>query len=186
MRNMETKQKIRALLKQRRESLSEEQALGLSRKTCEKIAAHPWFLAAEKVYFYHPLGKEVNLLPLAEQALTLGKKTAFPRTAGKSMEFYQVFSLADFKEGSFHVMEPEGNTLMTEEMPLVLVPGLGFDLQGGRLGYGGGYYDRYFSRYPRCRRLGTAYSIQIVEHLVREPHDIPMDGIATEQGIYLP
>ena len=173
------------MLKQRRESLLEEQALDLSQKICGKIAGHFWFLETEKVYFYYPLGKEVNLLPLAEQALALGKTIAFPRVNGKDMEFYQVSSLSDFREGCFHVMEPVGEELMTEEMPLVLVPGLGFDLQGGRMGYGGGYYDRYFFRYPCCRKLGIAYSVQLAEPLVREPHDILMDGVATEQGVLL-
>lgn len=184
MKNMETKKQIRARQKQKRESLSCEQVQRLSEEICGKISWQPWFLQAETICFYYPLGKEVNLLALAKKALTVGKKVAFPRVEGKEMKFYGITSLEDFREGSFHVMEPVGGEPLTGQDALVFVPGLGFDSRGNRIGYGGGYYDRYFARYPQCVKIGVAYAVQLVEELKVEVHDISMDGVVTEEEIY--
>ena len=94
----------------------------------------------------------------------------------------RMFTLENFQEGSFHVMEPVGGKLAAEQNALVFVPGLGFDARGNRIGYGGGYYDRYLARHPQYMKIGTAYAIQLVEELEAEAHDISMDGIATEEG----
>lgn len=177
---METKQQIRAKLKQKRESLKKEDVLQMSQKICGKLKESIWFQQAEVIYFYYPLGKEVNLLPLAETALTFGKQIAFPKVNGKNMDFYQVVSLTCFQEGSFHIMEPISKQLMDKKDALVFVPGVGFDSHKNRMGYGGGYYDRYFMKYPKCHKIGIAYSFQIVKELVREAHDIPMDAVITE------
>lgn len=179
---METKKQIRIRQKQERESLTCKQAQKLSEEICQKISRQTIFLQAETLCFYYPLGKEVNLLPLAQKALDAGKKAAFPRVEGKNMEFYEIASLEDFQEGSFHVMEPVGGKLLAGQNALVFVPGLGFDAKGNRIGYGGGYYDRYLARHPQYMKIGTAYAIQLVKELETEVHDISMDGIATEEG----
>lgn len=180
---METKGQIRERLKQKRSSLTLCQAMGRSDKICREIREFPWFLQAETICFYHPIGREVDLLPLAKEALALGRDVAFPRVEGKEMEFYQVDSLDGFVEGSFHVMEPAAGTPMAKPGMLVLVPGVGFAQDGSRMGYGGGYYDRYFARHRDCLKIGVAYSFQLVEGLEPEAHDIPMDGVVTEEGV---
>lgn len=181
---METKKQIRDRLKAKRENLTCEQVQRRSEEICRKISQQSRFLQVEAVCFYYPLGKEVNLLPLAKEALALGKKVAFPRVEGKEMEFYEITSLKDFQEGSFHIMEPVGGKLLSEQNTLVLVPGLGFDFRGNRIGYGGGFYDRYFARHPQFLKIGVAYEVQLVEELKGEAHDISMDGVVTEEGIY--
>lgn len=177
---MEAKQEIRNYLKTQRQSLTQEEVQEYSRRICNVLAEYPGFLQAETVYFYYPIGKEVNLLPLAEKALELGKKVGFPRTCKDTMEFYQVTSLTDFAEGAFHIMEPVGERLLTEAAPLVFVPGLGFDKRKNRMGYGRGFYDRYFARYPKCCKIGTAYGVQIAEQLPTDDYDVPMDEVVTE------
>lgn len=177
---METKQQIRVKLKEKRERLKKEQVLQMSQKICDKLKEYIWFQQAKVIYFYYPLGKEVNLLPLAETALTFRKQIAFPKVNGRNMDFYQVDSFTCFQEGNFHVMEPTSKKLMDIKDALVFVPGIGFDNHKNRMGYGGGYYDRYFMRYPECHKIGIAYSFQIVKTLVRETHDIPMDAVITE------
>lgn len=179
---METKGRIRARLKQERDGLSAREAKGMSDKICKGIRTQPWYLQAKTICFYYPLGREADLLPLAGEALALGRNVAFPRVAGKEMEFYKVGSLGDFEEGSFHVMEPVGQTHVSEPGMLVLVPGVGFARDGSRMGYGGGYYDRYFARHKDCLKIGVAYSFQLTEGLEPEAHDISMDGVVTEEG----
>ena len=178
------KQQFRAVRKAARARLSQNQVQKASLEIAAKVQVCSWFRQAEWVYFYYPLGKEVNLLPLAQQALERGMQIAFPRVEGNEMGFYQVSSLADFREGSFHVMEPTGKHAIQEKSPLVFVPGVGFDLHGTRMGYGKGYYDRYFSRCPHCHKIGIAHSVQLVEQLPKDPFDVPMDAIVTEQDIY--
>ena len=67
----------------------------------------------------------------------------------------------------------------------VLVPGLAFDAQGRRMGYGKGYYDKYFARYSECIKVGICYAVQIIDEVPTSQYDITMDAVATEQGIYL-
>lgn len=180
----EAKKEVRAELLMRRSALSKEWALQASAEICARLKTHPWFCQAEAVYFYYPLGREVSLLPLAGHALASGKQAAFPKASGEGMAFFGVASLEGFQEGSFHVMEPVGGRMMQEESPLVLAPGVGFDLQGTRMGYGKGYYDRYFAKYPRCRKIGIAYEAQLVGRLPKDAFDVPMDGIMTEKAFY--
>lgn len=180
---MGEKRLTRQLLKKRRESLAPVQVQGLSEKICQNIRKQPWFLQAGTVCFYYPLGNEADLLPLAREALDAGKKVAFPRVEGNGMEFFYVNSLGEFREGSFHVMEPIGSEPITEPEALMLVPGVGFDAHGNRLGYGGGYYDRYFASHPKRVKVGAAYRFQLVELLEKGEHDVPMDGVVTEEGL---
>lgn len=179
---MGAKKQIRDLLKGRREGLAPAQVQGLSEKICRNIRRQPWFLQAGTVCFYYPLGNEVDLLPLAREALGMGKELAFPRVEGKGMEFFRVCSLEEFREGSFHVMEPTGSKPVTAVGALALVPGVGFDAHGNRLGYGGGYYDCYFASHPDMVKVGVAYGLQLVGQLEKGEYDVPMDGVVTEEG----
>lgn len=182
-KNMERKQQIRADLKEKRNALTKQQREEYSRKICESLRSYIQVEEPNVIYFYYPLGSEVNLLPLAETFLAEGRKIAFPRTHGDTMEFYPVTSLSDFTEGAFHIMEPVGNVSLIELEPLVLVPGLGFDKNGNRMGYGKGFYDRYFARFPACRKIGAAYGIQIVEKIPVDNYDISMNLVVTESEV---
>ena len=177
------KRKIRSEARQNRDTLTQAQIRLWSEKICENLQAQPFFQAAETVYFYYPLGSEVNLLPLAQQALDLGKQAAFPRVDGNEMAFYRVSSLQAFAEGAFHIMEPAGDDVMDNAAALVFVPGLAFDSQGNRMGYGKGYYDRYFARYPGCRKVGVCYGMQRIPQAPCGEFDIPMDMVITECGL---
>lgn len=181
---MEKKQQIRAELKKKRNTLTSEQRKRYSRIICEKI----WNIIekekTEIVYCYYPLGNEADVLPLAERTLKEGRKVAFPRTNGETMEFYQVTCLTEFQEGAFHIMEPLGGYPLDVKNPLVVVPGLGFDKDKNRIGYGKGFYDRYFARFPSCRKIGAAYEAQIIDYIPTDKYDTKMDIIITEgEGI---
>lgn len=182
-KNMERKQQIRAELKERRNSMTKEQREEYSRKICEQLWKCIESEEADVIYFYYPLGSEVNVFTLAEKALLKGKKIAFPRTNRDSMDFYPVISLSDFREGAFGIMEPVGEIPVMEESPVVIVPGLGFDRNKNRIGYGKGFYDRYFARFPACRKIGAAYETQIVDFIPTDDFDTSMDMIITEREV---
>ena len=179
---MERKQQIRVELKEKRSALTLKQVEGYSKKICEELFCYIMSEEENIIYCYYPLGKEVNLLFLAEQLLRKGKKIAFPRTSGENMEFYPVTSLDGFEKGAFGIMEPTGECPLKERTPLILVPGLGFDRKGNRMGYGKGFYDRYFARFPACRKIGAAFETQIVEEIPVGTYDVPMDFIVTEMN----
>ena len=180
-KSMERKQQIRAELKKTRSALTSAQCRSYSNTICEKI----WNIIekehAEIIYCYYPLGNEVDVLPLAQKALIAGKKVAFPRTDGENMDFFQVMSLSEFQKGAFNIMEPIGEYSISEKTPLVIVPGLGFDKNRNRIGYGKGFYDRYFARFPSCRKIGAAYAAQIIDCIPTDSYDTKLDVIVTER-----
>ena len=179
----ERKRKLRADMKRKRDGLNQEERKRWSDGICRNLQGQPAFRKAETVCFYYPLGSEANLLPLAQTALAFGKQVAFPRVDGSEMEFYHVFSLERFAQGPFHVMEPVGNEAVRGQEMLVFVPGLAFDENGSRMGYGKGYYDRYFGKSSHCLKIGVCYEMQLVSQVPCGKYDICMDAVVTEQRL---
>lgn len=178
------KHMIRAEMKEKRNSIAKVTAVQWSGEICRALQEQPFFKEAGTVCFYYPLGSEVNLLPLAKQALVWEKHIAFPRVLGSDMEFYRVSDLKEFAEGAFHVMEPTGGNVVCIEDALVFVPGLVFDEYGSRMGYGKGYYDKYFARYPDCFKIGICYEMQMIPEVPCNKYDASMNKVVTEQGVY--
>lgn len=178
------KSQLRKIYRSKRKVLSEEQAIQWSEAICRRLTDTELFQKAEVIYFYYPLGNEVSLLPAAQAALDAGKCIGFPRTEGDVIRFYKTESLTDFREGCFHVMEPTSSILLWEEKPLILIPGLVFDHQKNRMGYGKGYYDRYMANVPDAVKVGVAYEMQLLETIPTDSYDIPMDYLITEERIW--
>ena len=140
------------------------------------------------VGLYAAVHGEVDLAPLAEALLREGAKIAFPRVEGPShMEFCAVASLADLRTGAYGIPAPgpRAPVIRPDEMAAVLVPGLAFAADGTRLGYGGGFYDRYFKRPEAAsiRRIGVCFVEQLADALPRHPHDVRMHQLLTERGL---
>lgn len=180
---METKAQIRKHYKSKREQLTEAEVASASEKICSVILGCDIYETAESIGFYYPLGNEVRLNELVKRAWQDGKKTFFPKVQGEDMEFYKITDFSQLKEGCFHVMEPMDIASSKEEPELVFVPGVVFDEEGNRAGYGKGYYDRYFAKHSHSVRVGVAYEMQLANSLPAEPQDIQMQYLATEKGI---
>ena len=185
---METKASIRTKYKALRNALPEDIVTEESKKICQNISTWEIFEKAENCFFYYPLGKEASLLPLLKESIQ--KRAAFPRVRGNEMDFCEIHGMEDFKEGYFHVMEPKAEipamdlTELVQEETIVFTPGLVFDMNGGRSGYGKGYYDRFFRKYKKVIRVGIALSCQLAEQVPMEAYDIPMDYLVTPENIY--
>ncbi|WGS64181.1 5-formyltetrahydrofolate cyclo-ligase [Marinitoga aeolica] len=134
----------------------------------------------QSIAMYYPFRKEVNLLNLVE--LLKNRDILFPKIKGKSMQFIKVRNFDEFKKGKFGIMEPIGE-YYDKEIDIFLVPGVAFDKKLYRLGYGGGYYDRYFSNHKKGFLIGVAFDFQILNELPIFEHDIKMDVIITEKRI---
>lgn len=184
VKNMETKNELRIKHKKLRSEINREQREALSTEICSHILGSSLYQQAGMIYAYYPLEQEVSLLPLIRDALIHRKKIAFPKVHENEMDFYTVESLDEFKEGHFHVMEPfTDNRVVPGSDTLVLTPGVVFDMDGNRIGYGKGYYDRYLRRYSDLAAMGVAYEAQVEETFEAESGDVKMDYLVTELGI---
>lgn len=152
---------------------------------------------ASCVMLYMPFRSELDTKPLIEWCLKEGVVVILPRVhpSDRSMALYRLDGWEGLAPGAYGIMEPDPERCVPfdahDRIDVVFAPGLAFDKKGGRLGYGGGYYDRFAANgsgysVPPPRKacwLGVAYELQLVEDLPMQEHDKRMDGIVTENGI---
>ncbi len=173
------KSEIRKDIIAKRKQLSETEYQKRSDCICRKIMETPSFQKASVVYAYFAVQKEVSLGSVFEECFRQGKVLALPRVEGKEIFFYQVNSMEDLEEGSFHVMEPKERCQKAPKADLILVPGVAFTHAGGRLGYGGGFYDRFFEK-NSMDSIGVGFSFQVLRELPLEQHDICLNRILSD------
>ena len=159
----------------------------MSRQICRHILESEDYLKADSIFLYAAIRSEVSLQELALRTLADGKRLAFPRTEHREMSFHRIKSLDELTEGNFHVPEPpmSNEILIPDAGTLICIPGCGFTLQGDRMGYGAGFYDRYLKNYPEGMHMGIAFTCQMQRNWQSDSTDIPMDRIATEEQIHL-
>ena len=117
-------------------------------------------------------------MPMLEQALRDGKKVAVPKVYGEEMKFLYLDDLTQVEKGYAGIPEPIADEpVADDETALVLMPGLAFDPQGHRIGYGGGFYDKFLAAEPNHPTLALCYEFQMLPELHTEEHDIPVDTV---------
>ena len=180
-------QELRIEMKQWRAGMSLEEREKRSDKVISNILQFLENASRDYEHFlcYYPLPLEVNLMPLYEELLQRGKKLYFPKTYPKEIRFYQVSDMHRFEEGAFHVMEPLECDRECLGECIALIPGLVYDASMQRIGYGGGYYDRFLADKKHILKCGIAYQEQRVAQITAQPWDIPMDLLITDTDIYL-
>ena len=157
------------------------------------LLEHPAVTAAEHFFLYIHFRSEVETMPLLQHLLALGKTVSVPLTLQKERKLLAV-QITDtahqLEPGCFRILEPTQEqvalaTIDPRTIEIALVPGSVFDQQGGRLGYGGGFYDRFLAQEaPQALRIGLAFAIQRTEQVPLEPHDQLMDILITEEQCY--
>lgn len=153
------------------------------------VADRVWPLLQEApvVLTYAALPEELPLDPLIQRLLADGRTVGLPRVTGPGvLALHVVTDLDDLVPGAFGVREPtqDSQTLAPDAVAAVLVPGVAFDRDGGRLGYGGGYYDRLLPRLGGAVRIGVCLEAQLVPAVAVEAHDQRVDAVVTEAGVY--
>ncbi len=184
------KKEIRALMKARKAALTPEFVADYSRRVTERFCAQPFYQEARSIYAYLTFNEELRTDYLIRRAWADGKRVAVPRVLGKGvMEFYYIDSFDGFITSAFGVPEPPEDPakLADETEFLLLMPGLAFDRAHNRVGYGGGFYDRYIDRYQakgaRIFKPALAYEFQIVDSIPANDFDIRVDAILTAEEI---
>ena len=160
-------------------------------RICQNILSSAAFRYADIILMYYPVKGEVNILPLMEAAVSAGKRVAFPRCCAQdhSMIFHYASSEEDFEKGAYGLREPFASlpafdpVTDGEKNVLCIVPAVVYDRRGYRIGYGGGYYDRFFGVF-RPASIGVAYEEFIVKNVPHGRYDISVDVVVSERGIY--
>lgn len=172
-----------------RKSISTESRFLLDTALFSNTANLSEFKSAKTVLCYYPIKGEPNILPLIRHAQNEGKIIAFPISHVKErrLSFHILSDLSELSIGAYGIPEPPSELpeLTSFSDSICLVPALAFDKIGRRLGYGGGYYDRFLSQFSGVK-LGLAYSNFYVDLLPAEKHDATVDIIITEEGGYRP
>ena len=172
-------------MKERKKSLTQEQIRKAGLYAAEKIAAMEIYRQAACIYGYMAYNREVPTLPLLRLALDQGKRVALPRLYGKQMRYHYVSDFQILVPDRFGIPTPPSYAPeAAEENALLLVPGLAFGRNGERIGYGGGYYDRYLSLHTKHRTIALCYDFMLVDILPAQPHDIPIEQVLSCPTIY--
>ena len=170
------KQQLRSAIRDRKKAMSPAQIACRSRQLCDMVRSTDAYKQANTIYGYLPFNQEVDLRALLWEALDEGKQVALPKCYGRDMRFILVQDLSDIRHSAFGVPEPAADgPAAADKAGLVIVPGLVFDRRGYRIGYGGGYYDRFLSLEPGHPTIGLCYDFQLVDQLDPDPYDIPVD-----------
>jgi 5-formyltetrahydrofolate cyclo-ligase len=179
------KKQIRKEALSRRNQLSTEQVEYASEKICSRLVETALYAQADKLALYVPIKNEVNVMLMIEKALRAGKDIYLPRVTGDNMNFYHYEKDVPFVIGKYNIPEPASHeVLVPDERTLVVMPGAAFSKKCDRIGYGGGYYDRYLETYNMVKKVAVAYEFQIYEDIPAEATDIKPDYIIGEEHTY--
>ena len=172
------KKELRRSIRERKRAMTEEEIVSRSGKLTELFLASDAYKNAKTIYGYLPYNQEVRTVPLLQQAQKDGKRVAVPKCYGDEMRFIYLDDLTRVEKGYANIPEPiEDGPIADDETALVLMPGLAFDPQGHRIGYGGGFYDKFLAAEPSHPTLALCYEFQMLPHLETEEHDIPVDFV---------
>ena len=172
------KQALRKQIREQKLAMTPEQIASASARLAELFLQSEQYRRAKTVYGYLPHNQEVRTVPMLEQALRDGKRVAVPKVYGDEMRFIYINDFTRIEKGYAGIPEPVDDAPVADDpTALVLMPGLAFDAQGHRIGYGGGFYDKFLAAEPNHPTLALCYSFQMLPKLETEEFDIPVDCV---------
>ncbi|MBQ4058126.1 MAG: 5-formyltetrahydrofolate cyclo-ligase [Lachnospiraceae bacterium] len=182
------KKELRQYMREKRNALTIREQKLYSDQIAEMVLTSDLYQNLANICVYQAFRNEVSCDKITEQALLDGKQVFVPviDNDSKTMEFYQITLDTNWVDGAYGIKEPiiDSNSKILTDKALILMPGLVFDHQKHRLGYGGGYYDKYLGLHKEHRTLALCYDFQVVEESIPyEDHDILPDYIVTEKKI---
>ena len=175
------KAELRKKILQEMKALSQEQKQAIDQALIERLLQHPFYQEAKVIATYLSFPHEFQTQELLEQALKDGKKVLIPKTYTKGRMDFVVYDPQQLVKTSFGLLEPQGDLEVVDasQIDLIHVPGLAFTMEGYRIGYGGGYYDRYLEQFTG-HTLSTVYHYQ-VQDFIPENHDIPVQEVLIDE-----
>lgn len=174
------KSSIRKLLLQKRLSLKKEGVRRSSGKILDKLLNLPEVVAASSVLLYLPVNNEPDLAELVNTLLSRSIQIYLPKYSHNTWGIARFIEMKSLIPGSYGTLQPQGQ-IVAEFFDVAIVPGVGFDIHGNRLGYGKGVYDRLLASCNSIK-IGVSYDFQIVD-LPTDIHDVRMDIVVTDERI---
>lgn len=172
------KKELRRQIREKKRAMTEDDIIRRSEALGEQFAQLDLYRNAKTIYGYLPYNQEVRTVPMLARALRDGKQVAVPKVSGDTMNFIYLTDLNHVAKGYSGIPEPIADEpIAHDETALVLMPGLAFDPEGHRMGYGGGFYDRFLAAEPNHPTVALCYDFQMLPHLETESHDIPVDRV---------
>ena len=175
------KSELRKQVLQEMKALPLEQKQAMDQALTERFLKHPFYQEAKTIATYLSFPHEFQTQELIEQALKDGKKVLIPKTYPKGRMDFVVYDPQQLVKTSFGLLEPQGDLEVVDasQIDLIHVPGLAFTTEGYRIGYGGGYYDRYLEHFSG-HTLSMVYPCQI-QDFSSENHDIPVEEVLIDE-----
>ena len=172
------KQALRKQIREQKRAMTPEEIERASARLGELFAASLLYREAKTIYGYLPYNQEVRTVPMLQRALREGKRIAVPKVYGEEMRFIYLEDFSRVAPGYAGIPEPvEDGPVAEDKTALVLMPGLAFDPAGHRIGYGGGFYDKFLAAEPEHPTLALCYAFQMRPQLETEEFDIPVDCV---------
>ena len=177
---------IRKQMKQLRADMTRTERFEKSMQIFEQLITVPEFKRADRIYTYVSMDNEIDTIMLIDYSLSLEKRVFVPRVSGKDMEFYEISDISELNPGYMGIHEPDINGKEPDysRTGFMCMPGLAFDRSYNRIGYGGGFYDRYLSVENKLYKAALAYEAQLLESIPAQDGDVRPDMIVTEESIY--
>ena len=175
------KAELRKQVLQEMKAIPREQKQAIDQALTEGLLQHPFYQETNTIATYLSFPHEFQTQGLIEQALKDGKKVLIPKTYPKGRMDFVVYNPQQLVKTSFGLLEPQGDLEVVDasQIDLIHVPGLAFTREGYRIGYGGGYYDRYLKHFTGLT-LSTVYPCQIRD-FIPEDHDIPVQEVLIDE-----
>lgn len=170
------KTELRRQIKEKKRQMTLCQIESASTRLEELFVSSELYRQAKTIYGYLPYNQEVRTTSMLERALQDGKQVAVPKIYGDEMRFIYLTDLSQVEKGYCGIPEPIADGPVADDpTALVLMPGLAFTQKGDRMGYGGGFYDKFLACEPEHPTVALCYDFQIVRSLPTQEHDIPVD-----------
>jgi 5-formyltetrahydrofolate cyclo-ligase len=180
------KSALRARMRTERRTIPPLEAQAAAQRAAKHLLELEAVRSARTVALYAPVRGEIGTEPADAGLRAMGKRLAYPRIVpnARRLKFHIVDDLAFLRPGQFGIYEPDESLPLIEphQLDAVVLPGLAFDLSGGRLGWGGGFYDRSLSETPEVVKVGFAFEAQLIEIVPVDESDVRMDCVITEEG----
>jgi 5-formyltetrahydrofolate cyclo-ligase len=177
---VDKKELRKEVLKRRKET---KDRLEKSKVIQFEVMNHPLYQGSEVIAIYNSFGSEVSTKELIRMSIGTKSVVLIPKVVDKELIFIKVDENTEYQTSKFGIEEPVSNEEYRGPIDLVIVPGVAFTKEGKRLGYGGGYYDR-FLKGKKIQTIGICFESQIVGTIPTEEHDIEVDYVQTEENIY--
>lgn len=175
---MSNKEDFRKVMLEKRAHMAPRFKRNFDYEACEVLKKITLERDAKVIHAYLPIKGEINITPYLRWLLQMGLRVVCPKVLpGRQLQNIELLDIEKLEQGPFNTVHPAGGISYEGKLDLIVIPGLAFDREMNRLGYGGGYYDRFLPNYSEAYKLAVQYPFQLVPRVPIEEHDVKVDQL---------